>query len=93
MSARRHLVAVALAALAALGAACEAGAPSDEEPTVSSSTGEAVLRAMGGEPCSLEQIMLRSSLGLGELVAELDRLETDGWIVRRGAWCERVGPR
>lgn len=58
-----------------------------------SSTGEAVLRAMGGEPCSLEQIMLRSSLGLGDLVAELDRLETDGWIVRRGAWCERVGPR
>jgi len=51
----------------------------------------AVLDAAGWEPVTLEQILAASGRPLGEVVLALDRLEADGWIVRRGGWFERVG--
>jgi DNA processing protein len=52
-----------------------------------------VLAAIGWDPCSVESLLLRTGLPLGELGASLDRLSETGWVVRRGAWCERVGSR
>jgi DNA processing protein len=51
----------------------------------------AVLDAIGWDPCSLEALLLRTGLGVGALALALDRLAADGWVVRRGAWTERVG--
>lgn len=50
-----------------------------------------VLEAIGWEPCALEPLLLRTGLGIGALTLALDRLAADGWVVRRGAWTERVG--
>jgi DNA processing protein len=52
----------------------------------------AVLETMGWEPCSVDALLLRTGLAVGELAGALERLEDGGWIVRRGGWCERIGP-
>lgn len=51
---------------------------------------EAVLDAIGFEPCATETIVLRTGLALGTVALALDRLEAAGWIARRGSWSERV---
>lgn len=54
---------------------------------------EPVLDAIGFEPCGLDALVLRTGLALGDLLAVLERLERDGWIVRDGTWCERADRR
>jgi DNA processing protein len=49
-----------------------------------------VLAAIGWDPCSIESLMMRTGIALGDLGGALDRLEDAGWIVQRGGWCERV---
>jgi len=54
-------------------------------------TDAVVLAGLEAEPCSTETLMIRTGLPLAEVAMALDHLETAGWIVRRGAWAERVG--
>lgn len=51
----------------------------------------AVLEATPWGPVSVEQLVLGSGLDLGRVAIALERLETDGWVVRRGGWVERLG--
>jgi DNA processing protein len=53
--------------------------------------GATVLDALGWQPATLEQLALRTGMGVGELVVAVDRLRQDGWIAGRGGWFERIG--
>ena len=52
--------------------------------------GRDVLRALGWEPASLEQLMVRTGLAVPELSLTLHGLELDGWVVQDGPWYEQV---
>jgi DNA processing protein len=54
---------------------------------------EPVLDAVGWEPSSLDQIVLRTGLGLGAVAPALDRLCEAGWLARSGGWYERIAAR
>jgi DNA processing protein len=49
-----------------------------------------VLDAVGWQPANLDQIALRTGLGLAALAPSLDRLCDTGWLAQRGGWYERV---
>ncbi len=51
---------------------------------------KAVLDALGWQPATLDQLVLRTGRELGSLVLALHRLDETGWVVRRGGWYERV---
>jgi DNA processing protein len=78
--------------LTVLGLVNAPSSPRDRR-TPPTGTDAVVLDAIGWDPCSVDSLLLRTGLPLGELGAVLDRLDETGWIVRRGAWCERVGDR
>lgn len=48
-----------------------------------------VLDAVGWEPASLEQLILRTQLGLADLHEALAELEDSGWVAWDGNWVER----
>jgi DNA processing protein len=48
-----------------------------------------VLDAMGWKPATLDQLVLRTGLGLGEAAMAVDELETAGWVAVDGGWVER----
>lgn len=50
---------------------------------------ERVLEALGHERGSVDQLLARTSLTLGELCAALQRLEAAGRVVEEGGWWER----
>ena len=52
--------------------------------------GVAVLEAVGWEPSTSEEVAARVATPLGPVTVHLNRLERDGWLVKRGAWWERV---
>ena len=49
-----------------------------------------VLDELGWRPSTIEQLALRTGMGLRGLSAAIGRLEQDGWAVRRGGFVERV---
>ena len=49
-----------------------------------------VLEAVGWQPATLDQLVLRTGLDLGPLALALDRLCASGWVARHGGWYERV---
>jgi len=49
-----------------------------------------VLRTIGWEPASLDQLLVRTGLDLGPLSVAVAGLEADGWIARSGLWHERI---
>jgi predicted Rossmann fold nucleotide-binding protein DprA/Smf involved in DNA uptake len=49
-----------------------------------------VLDALGWQPATLDQLVLRTGLAVGALVMALGRLGESGWVDRRGGWYERV---
>jgi DNA processing protein len=51
----------------------------------------AVLDAVGWQPATLDQLVLRTEVGLATLAPALDRLCQAGWLARHGGWYERVG--
>jgi DNA processing protein len=53
----------------------------------------ALLDAIGFEPVTLEQILLRTPWTLAEIHAGLTRLEELGWIAWQGSWVERRAGR
>lgn len=50
----------------------------------------AILDAVGWQPASLEQLVVRTGLPLPRLSLTVARLEARGWLARQGAWYERV---
>jgi DNA processing protein len=51
---------------------------------------ESVLEAVGWQPATLDDLVLRTGLGLARLAPALDRLADGGWVARRGGWYERI---
>jgi DNA processing protein len=49
-----------------------------------------VLDAVGWQPSTLDQLVLRTGVDLAGLAPALDRLCDAGWVARRGGWYERV---
>jgi DNA processing protein len=49
-----------------------------------------VLDALGWQPVTLDQLVLRSGRHLGSVVLALERLQDGGWVAARGGWYERV---
>ena len=50
-----------------------------------------VLDVLGRQPAALEQLAVRSGLGLADLAAALQRLQAAGWVTADGGWYEQVG--
>ena len=69
----------------------EAGAvPPADEPS-GEGAGDEVLEAIGFEPTSFEQVVVRTGLPLGEVRARLDAQVVSGRAVEQSGWFERVG--
>jgi DNA processing protein len=49
-----------------------------------------VLDAVGWQPSTLDQLALRTGLGLAALAPALERLCEAGWVARTGGWYERI---
>lgn len=49
-----------------------------------------ILDAFGWQPAALEQLAVRTGLGLGTLAEALQHLEAGGWVTADGGWFERV---
>jgi DNA processing protein len=49
-----------------------------------------VLEAVGWQPSTLDQLVLRTGRDLAGLAPALDRLCSAGWVARHGGWYERV---
>jgi DNA processing protein len=50
----------------------------------------ALLEAMGWQPASLDQLVVRTGLSPGQASVALARLEVGGWVVVQAGWWERV---
>ena len=50
-----------------------------------------VLDAFGGDPLTLDQVVLRCGRSIAETALAVGRLEADGWLVDLGGWFEPVG--
>ena len=72
-----------------LAAVSRPGAPHDRRPRPHHAD-DPVLEAVGWQPSTLDQLVLRTGLDLARLAPALDRLCEAGWIARRGGWYERV---
>ncbi|MFN8041472.1 MAG: DNA-processing protein DprA [Acidimicrobiales bacterium] len=55
-----------------------------------STLGERVLDAVGWQPTTLEQVVVRTGLALTDAVVALDDLVRDGWVDESGGWFERA---
>jgi DNA processing protein len=53
-------------------------------------TDRPVLDAVGWQPSTLDELALRTGLGLAALAPALERLCEAGWVARTGGWYERV---
>lgn len=77
--------------LVALGLSPGRRRPATERRPRPDPTGAQVLDALGWQPGNVEQLALRTGLGVVDLLLCLDQLQTDGWVAGRGGWYERVG--
>jgi len=50
----------------------------------------ALLEAMGWQPASLDQLVVRTGLSPGQASVALARLEVGGWVVGQSGWWEQV---
>jgi DNA processing protein len=76
--------------LVALGlAASRRDGPDDRRPPPDPGD-RPVLDAVGWQPSTLDQLVLRTGLELARLAPTLDRLCDAGWVARHGGWYERV---
>ncbi|MGQ0617499.1 MAG: DNA-processing protein DprA [Acidimicrobiia bacterium] len=76
--------------LVAIGLSAALRRPAGESRPAPDVEGGTVLDAMAWQPCSLDQIAVRTGLPLVGLSGVLARLEADGWVAVRGGWYERV---
>jgi len=66
--------------------ACAAASP----PTPDDPNQTALLEAMGWQPASLDQLVVRTGLTPGQASVALAHLEMGGWVVGQAGWWEQV---
>jgi len=76
--------------LVALGLTAARRSSGSDRRALPSPDDRRVLDAVGWQPVTLDQVALRTGLGVAELAAALDRLADSGWVARHGGWYERV---
>lgn len=76
--------------LVALGLSAARTTGSHDRRAVPGVGDRAVLDAVGWQPSSLDQLVIRTGLELASLAPALDRLCDAGWVARQGGWYERV---
>lgn len=54
------------------------------------STARAVLDAFAWEPATLDQLVMRTGLGLADVAVSLEWLVASGWVEPQGGWYERI---
>jgi DNA processing protein len=77
--------------LVALGLSPGRRRPASERRPPPGAPGQAVLEAFGWQPATLEQLAVRTGLGVGPLAVALESLQRDRWVEARSGWYERVG--
>ena len=76
--------------LVALGLSGARPTPPPDGRPAPDADGRTVLEAVGWSPATTEEVAARVGVPLGPVTVHLTRLERDGWLVKRGAWWERV---
>ncbi len=76
--------------LAALGLMRASRRGRRERRPAPDSTAGAVLDAFAWEPATLDQLVTRTGLALGEVAVSLEWLVASGWVEPQGGWYERV---
>lgn len=77
--------------LVALGLSGAGAARPDPRPAPSEE-GARLLDAFDWEPATLDQLVVRSGLGVAAVAVHLDELVEGGWVAPDGPWYERVAP-
>lgn len=77
--------------LLALGREPERRRSAAETRLVPGGQAKCVLDSLPWQSVSLERIVETTGLGIGEVLVVLDQLESEGWIVQRAGWIERIG--
>jgi predicted Rossmann fold nucleotide-binding protein DprA/Smf involved in DNA uptake len=91
LSEGRAVVRDALDVLVALGLTPRVAAEHAAAPVAPADpAAAALLDALDWQPASLDQLVLRTGLGLADASAGLAVLLTEGWVDQRGGWYERV---
>lgn len=72
-----------------LGGAGRPSSPPGPAPGPTEAGAARVLEAAGWRPVTLDQLVLRTGLGLGALARLLADLEAGGWVAVDGGWVER----
>ena len=67
-----------------------AGSGGDAPDNPDDPTQAALLDAMGWQPASLDQLVVRTGLSPGQASVALARLEVGGWVVGQAGWWEQV---
>ena len=58
--------------------------------TTTGSEEDPVLEALGWEPATIDQLVMRTSLGVEDIAVALSTLEVGGKVQHQGGWWERV---
>ena len=66
------------------------GSPSSPAPNPDDPDQVALLEAMGWQPASLDQLVVRTGLSPGQASVALAHLEVGGWVVGEAGWWEQV---
>ena len=66
------------------------GAPPTSPPAPDDPHQAALLEAMGWQPASLDQLVVRTGFSPGQASVALARLEVGGWVVGEAGWWEQV---
>jgi DNA processing protein len=90
LSEGRPVVRDALDVLVLLGLTTRVPAEPEAPPPPADPVAARLLEAFDWQPASLDQLVLRTGLGLADAAAGLAVLLTDGWIDQRGGWYERM---
>ncbi len=76
--------------LAVLGCTPGPRRPVADDRLAPDEVGTTVLDAVGWQPSTLDQVVLRTAFDVGAVALAVERLIEAGWLVRTGGWLERV---
>jgi len=86
----RGVVRDAVDVLVQLGMSDGARRSASERRTPPTGDARVVLETLGWQPATVDQLVLRSGLGLAAVAAALDDLNEQGWVQHTGGWFERI---
>ncbi len=76
--------------LVALGLSSGATRTDVEARPAPGARGDLVLAELGWQPATVDILIARTGLGVGEITAAIRKLTQQGWVARNGGWIERV---